>query len=94
MIAQLPYIKVIRSIEENQQHYKEEEYMIAFSVEAVWTDGEVFHQHEVLDMSFRPFSNQMGLIYLHTIKGLYCYTIKENPKMFIETFKLLKSAQL
>lgn len=90
IIAHLPYIKVKRTIEDNVQNHKEEEYIIELSSYGIQTAYDTFLLEEVLDISYRDFSQHLGLLYLHTIKGLYPYTVKTNPQSFIREFKKIK----
>ncbi|TXC93113.1 hypothetical protein FS935_02670 [Metabacillus litoralis] len=91
IIAKIPYVIVNRKIEDNTQLHKEEEHKITLSCERVVTSFDSFLLEEVLDISFRFFSSEeMGLLYLHTTKGMYSYTVKTSPQHFIEQFKQMK----
>ncbi|MGM0875315.1 MAG: hypothetical protein ACQEWV_11030 [Bacillota bacterium] len=90
ILANLPYIKVIRFIEDNTQYQKEEEHKITLSSERVCTSFDSFLLDEVLDISYRFFSKDMGFLYLHTTKGMYSYTVKTSPKSFIDQFKRIR----
>ncbi|WP_226666590.1 hypothetical protein [Metabacillus litoralis] len=90
IIANIPYIKVTRVIEDNTQWHKEEEHKITLSYERVFTTFDSFLLEEVLDISYRFLSAEMGFLYLHTTKGMYSYTVKTSPQHFIERFKQMK----
>lgn len=90
IIANLQYMTVSRMIMNNKQYYKEEIHNLTLSKERVITSEDAFLLDEVLDISYRFFSKEMGFIYLHTSKGLYSYTIKTSPLSFIEQFKRIK----
>ena len=93
ILAHLPYLKVTRFIEENIQNQKEEEHMMKLSTNGIKTSFDNFSLEEILDISYRDFSQQMGLLYLHTTKGLYSYTIRINPQIFIMQFKKIKQTK-
>jgi hypothetical protein len=90
VLAIQQYIKVTRMIKDNIQYHKEEEYTITLTSELVCTTFDTFLIDEVWDISYRFFSENMGFLYLHTIKGVYSYTIKVSPQNFIDQFKLIK----
>lgn len=90
IIAKIPYVIVNRRIEDNTQFHKEEEHKITLSYERVITSFDSFLLEEVLDISYRFFSAEMGFLYLHTTKGMYSYTVKTSPEHFIEQFKQMK----
>jgi hypothetical protein len=90
IIADIPYIKVVRMIEHNTQYHKEEVHYITLSKEKVITFDDSFLLHEVLDISYRFFSKEMGFLYLHTTKGMYSYTVRTNPQSFIDHYKRIK----
>jgi hypothetical protein len=91
ILANLPYIKVIRIIEDNKQYQKEEEHKITLSSEQVCTSFDSFLLDEVLDISYRFFSKELGFLYLHTTKGMYSYTVKTSPQPFIDQFKRIRN---
>lgn len=90
IIANIRYMKVTRVIENNVQNYKEEEHVITLTTNGIETSCDTFSLAEVLDISFRDFSQQLGLLYLHTTKGMYSYTVRINPQIFIKKFKEVK----
>ena len=91
IIANQPYFTVTRFIDGIVQYQKEEQHEITLSSNFVCTSNDTFLMEEVLDMSFRAFADKMGFLYLHTIKGMYSYTVKTRPDTFINEFKQLKS---
>lgn len=90
ILAYLPYMKVIRTIEDNHQYHKEEEHKIILSSERIQTSFDTFLLEEVLDISYRVLSQEMGLLYLHTIRGMYSFTVRTSPHLFIKEFKKIK----
>lgn len=49
-----------------------------------------FELCEIYDMSFRKLTNELGILYLHTNKGLFPFKVKEEPLRFIDEFKKMK----
>ncbi|WP_052737879.1 hypothetical protein [Bacillus sp. SA1-12] len=92
-LANLPYSKVTRIIEENRQFHKEVEHELVLTTEQICTTFDTFLLKEVLDVSFRYFSENIGFLYLHTTKGMYSYTVKTSPENFIKQFKEIKHSQ-
>ncbi|MBO1512139.1 hypothetical protein [Metabacillus bambusae] len=90
ILANLPYIIITRSIENNIQFQREEEHEITLSSQRVCTSFDSFLLDEVLDISYRFFSKDMGFLYLHTTKGMHAYAVKISPQPFIEKFKSIK----
>jgi hypothetical protein len=90
ILANLPYIIITRSIENNIQFQREEEHAITLSSQRVCTSFDSFLLDEVLDISYRFFSKEMGFLYLHTTKGMHAYAVKTSPQSFIEIFKSIK----
>jgi hypothetical protein len=90
ILANLPYIIITRSIENNIQFQREEEYEITLSSQRVCTSFDSFLLDEVLDISYRFISKDMGFLYLHTTKGMHAYAVKTSPQPFIEKFKSIK----
>ncbi|WP_299088553.1 hypothetical protein [uncultured Metabacillus sp.] len=93
ILANLPYSKVTRWIEENRRFHKELEYEIVLTTERLCTSFDTFLLKEVLGISYRFFSENTGFLYLHTTKGMYSYTVKTNPEHFINQFKQIKHSQ-
>jgi len=89
--AKIQYTLVERKIDYHYQLQK-----IATKHELVVTKDEVitattaFGLHQVLDVSYKPFSSEAGILYLHTNQGVFPFHIHSNPSTFIETFLLFK----
>ncbi|MFC4558435.1 hypothetical protein ACFO3D_09450 [Virgibacillus kekensis] len=90
LIAQQPYVKVKREVHSIEQIDIELNRMIYLYDDKVVTQHREFPVTDVLDMSYRQVGGDGGLLYLHTIKGVYTYTVKFSPTKFIEAFKVLK----
>lgn len=90
ILAELPYIKVIREITWNQQNTIEETHQLLLLKDIILSNKDEFKFHEVHDISHRQMSEESGFLYLHTNKGVFSFYIKTDPKNFIDTYKELK----
>lgn len=46
----------------------------------------------VWDVSYKSFSSDANLLYLHTHKGVITYQVYEDPAEFVKAFKKLKNS--
>ena len=94
VIANLPYITVKRNIEENILFHREEQHNITLSTSAIewgaYGVPETFLIKDVLDISYRIISKEIGFLYLHTTRGMYSFQMRSNPEQFIKEFKKIK----
>ena len=42
---------------------------------------------DVMDFSYREIANQGGILYLHTLQGVYTYIVKSSPEAFITAYR-------
>jgi hypothetical protein len=87
LIAKQPYVKVERKMSSIEQWDEEEERMIYLYDEKVVTKRREFPIKDVLDVSYKEVAGKGGILYLHTLKGVFPYTVKASPKSFIDAFK-------
>lgn len=57
---------------------------------AVITAKAEYTLNSVLDVSYKPFSSQAGILYLHTNQGVFPFYIHSSPQKFIDTFRSFK----
>ena len=89
LVAQ-PYIKISREVTSIEQRDVEHERTLYLYHDKVVTAYREFPIEKVIDMSYRKFGTNNGLLYVHTTSGLYTYTVKTSTDHLIETFKMLK----
>lgn len=87
VIAKQPYIKVHREVNSIEQKDVEDERFIYLYQDKVVTKHREFSLLDVLDMSYREIAGEGGLLYMHTMAGVYAYTVKSSPKNFMDKFK-------
>lgn len=79
-----PYYKIQREVDRLEQKEVTYERIMYLYEQKIVTEHREFAIGEVFDLSFRKIGSEGGLLYLHTSRGVYSYTVKENPKAFIE----------
>ncbi|WP_430789772.1 hypothetical protein VBD025_04725 [Virgibacillus flavescens] len=92
-IAIQPYYKVEREVNSIEQYNVEEERNILLYDDRITTKHHVFTLPEVLDISYRTFGREGGLLYIHTTGGLFSYTVKKSPQKFIEAYEVHKGTR-
>ncbi|WP_243354939.1 hypothetical protein [Bacillus litorisediminis] len=86
-IAVQPYIKVHRKVDGTEQIRLEEERHLYMYPDKIVSKYHEFLMEDVLDITFKPYGEKGGLLYLHTTGGLYSFTVQNSPWSFIDTFK-------
>lgn len=86
-IAKQQYVKVQREVIDLEQKDIEHERFIYLYPDRVVTKHRTFPIQEVMDMSYRKIAGEGGLLYLHTIGGVFSYTVKTSPGKFVEAFR-------
>ncbi|RXZ78925.1 hypothetical protein EBB07_25225 [Paenibacillaceae bacterium] len=91
IIASHPYFKVERKLCDSTQQIIVHDHVIQLYSTKISTFHREFLVSNVYDMSFRKMGAEDGILYLHTHQGVYPYTVKDNPVLFINAFKELIS---
>lgn len=87
LIAQHPYVKVERTVTSIEQFEIEHNRIIYLYTDKVVTQNREFPIKIVMDFSYREIANQGGILYLHTLQGVYTYIVKSSPEAFITAYK-------
>lgn len=87
LIAEQPYVKVRREVNSIGQKDIEEKRVLYLYDEKLVSEHRQFPIQEILDISYRTVGTDGGLLYLHTTKGVFAYTVKTSPEAFIQAFK-------
>ncbi|OZT12071.1 hypothetical protein CHN50_14360 [Priestia aryabhattai] len=90
-ISSIMYSYVVRKVDRFQQHYIKKEYELQLCTNQVKCNARSFTLEQVLDISYKPFSSEKGLLYLHTHQGVFKYEIQADPSAFINEYKRLKT---
>ena len=87
LIAQHPYIKIERKVTSIEQFEIEHDRIIYLYNDKVVTQNREFPIKVVMDFSYREIANQGGILYLHTLQGVYTYIVKSSPEAFITAYR-------
>ncbi|WP_339199153.1 hypothetical protein MKY27_07575 [Solibacillus sp. FSL R5-0449] len=87
LIAQHPYFKVERTVTGTEQFEIEHDRIIYLYNDKVVTQNREFPINIVMDFSYRKIANQGGILYLHTLQGVYTYIVKSSPEAFIHAYR-------
>lgn len=90
IIQTLTYTTVERFIDRHEQKQLETIHNIYLYTHEISTTNRTFKLEYILDLSYRPFSGQKGLLYLHTHEGVFTYEIDADPQPFIHAYKRLR----
>lgn len=91
VLSTLSYTVVERYIEKFEQKLKTVTHTITLDAEMIKTANASYPMKEVIDVSYKPFSSNKGLFYLHTNQGVITFQIEVSPTEFIKTFKALNT---
>lgn len=87
LIAKHPYVKTERKLTSTMQFEVDHDRFIYLYHDKVVTKNRQFPIENVIDFSFREIKGEGGILYLHTIMGLYTYVVKTSPEKFIASYK-------
>ncbi|PWU69614.1 MULTISPECIES: hypothetical protein [Gracilibacillus] len=87
LIAQHPYIKIERKVTSIEQFHIEHDRIIYLYSDKVVTHNREFPIKDVMDFSYREIANKGGILYLHTLQGVYTYTVRSSPEAFITAYR-------
>lgn len=90
VIETLSYKTVEKSIHWLEQKHLTKNHQISLSSTEITSTNRTFKLDQILDISYRPFSGNTGLFYLHTIEGVFTYEVDTDPDPFIRAYKKLR----
>ena len=85
-----PYFTVIRKIIDGSQVIIHEEQLLKMYEDKIITAVTTFEICDIYDMSYRKLTKELGILYIHTNKGLFPFKVKEEPNCFIAKFHQIK----
>lgn len=83
LISSIMYSYVVRKVDRFQQYYIKQEYELQLFTTQVKCNARSFTLEQVLDISYKPFSSEKGLLYLHTHQGVFKYEIQADPQRLL-----------
>lgn len=86
-IATQPYIKMERVVSRIDQKNIKHERTLYLYPDRIVTRHREFAIEEVIKLSEKKIGSKGGLLYIHTTRGLFSYTIQTTAKPFIEKFQ-------
>lgn len=86
-IAVQPYVKVHRRVVAEELVLEKEDRNIYLYEDRIVTKYRDFPIREILDLSYRELGDEGGLLYLHTVKGVFSYQVLTSPETFIRHFR-------
>jgi hypothetical protein len=91
LLSSLTYFDTERSIEAGEMKIVQTEYNLHLYEDTLTAFQTHFKLANVWDMSYRSFSSEVNLLYLHTHRGVIAYKVHADPGHFVTTFKKLKN---
>ncbi|RST71983.1 hypothetical protein D4T97_017110 [Siminovitchia acidinfaciens] len=88
LLAVQPYVKVDKQIIDAEIIYSEENRKIYLYHDRLVTKYREFSTRDISDLSFRKMGDEGGLLYVHTIRGVFSYTVPSSPESFIKAFRV------
>ncbi|MFS0574742.1 hypothetical protein AB1K83_03860 [Sporosarcina sp. 179-K 3D1 HS] len=90
ILCKIEYTLVDRKTVWHEQTFIRSSHHVILYRHAIATGKNTYRLQDVLDLSYRPFSGGTGLFYLHTIQGVFTFTVVEDPSEFIQLFQQIK----
>lgn len=91
LLSSVAYIDTERFIEAGEMRIVQTEYQLQLYKDEVIASASVFKLLNIWDVSYKSFSQEANLLYLHTHRGVVTYKVYEDPDHFVKTFKKLKN---
>lgn len=92
VLSTIDYTVVKRSIQNFEQQEETFRHSLSLSQTTLTSYAHRFQLDELFDISYRPFTNGQGFLYLHTNQGVFSYLVSTNPENFIRACKNLVKA--
>lgn len=92
VLSSIVYIDTERFIEAGEMRIVQTEYRLQLFENEVVASASVFKLPNIWDVSYKSFSQDANLLYLHTHRGVITYRVYEDPNHFVKTFKKLKNS--
>jgi len=88
----ISYTVVERYIEKFEQKTRTSIHEIILDSYKITSAKYSFQLDRINDISYKPFSGNNGLLYLHTDEGVFTFLISVNPNEFINMYKMLRNS--
>lgn len=91
-LSSITYINTERSIEAGEMKLIHLEHHLHLYEDTLVASTTKYSLENIWDISYKSFSEEANLLYLHTHRGVVTYKVYEDPGQFVATFKKLKNA--
>lgn len=91
VLATIQYTIVERFIQDFKQCTKEARYSLSLSKMEITSNAHRFSLDHLYDLSYKPFTNGQGFLYLHTNQGVFSFVVSSNPETFIRAYQMISS---
>ncbi|RNF38688.1 hypothetical protein [Planococcus salinus] len=91
LLSSLTYIDTVRSIEAGEMKIIKNEHDLHLYEDTLIASTKKYNISNVWDISYKSFSEDANLLYLHTHTGVVTYKVYTDPDHFVTTFKKLKN---
>ncbi|WP_088006707.1 hypothetical protein [Indiicoccus explosivorum] len=89
-VASVTYTEIRREVGREEVEITRQERLLLLFEDKVSSPEIQFPLNDVWDVSAKRFSDESGLLYLHTNSGTFTYKIPGSPRQFIQAFRRLK----
>lgn len=92
LLSTITYVNTERSIEAGEMKIVSSEYNLHLYEDVLISSSATLSLTNVWDISYKSFSDEANLLYLHTHRGVLTYNVPEDPHKFVSTFKKIKNS--
>lgn len=92
LLSTVTYVNTERSIEAGEMKLIVSEYNLHLYEDVLISSDTTLSLENVWDISYKSFSDDANLLYLHTHRGVVTYKVPGDPQKFVSTFKKIKNA--
>ncbi len=91
LLSTVTYVNTERSIEAGELKIIKNEFDLHLYEDVLVSSTTTLKLANVWDISYKSFSDDANLLYLHTHRGVVTYNVPDDPQAFVTTFKKLKN---
>lgn len=92
LLSTITYVNTERSIEAGEMKIIKSEFDLHLYEDVLVSSTATLNLTNVWDISYKSFSNDANLLYLHTHRGVVTYKVPSDPQKFVSTFKKIKNS--
>lgn len=92
LLSTITYVNTERSIEAGELKIIKSEFDLHLYEDVLVSSSTTLSLTNVWDISYKSFSDDANLLYLHTHRGVLTYNVPNNPQNFVTIFKKIKNA--